>query len=319
MLTNDEIFFEHVLDVKTEYDTLGRATKAVIIVDWKDKEPQHILKVFNELLLAEPRADIQVDGNIITYTPKEGGRNFNWLANCAEITFKQLLQKKPLTPQTATSFMITDLFSNIENYEDIKDIFRRALLAKKPVHILLWGPPATAKTLFLLEIARLPKSIYILGGSASKAGITTYMIGRPDTKFLIIDELDKMGDVDYSSLLSLMETGIVAELKYRRTSSVTAETWVFASANSMTPLPTELKSRFMDYYISEYDLPTFIRVSIRTLMTREETDEPTATKIAHLVASGSRDIRDCIKIARMAKTPIEAEQVYNTWRKYKRR
>jgi hypothetical protein len=54
--------------------------------------------------------------------------------------------------------MILDLFRkhnefyNIQGYDDIKDIVRRALDAEENYNLLFIGPPASAKTLFLLGI-----------------------------------------------------------------------------------------------------------------------------------------------------------------------
>jgi hypothetical protein len=54
--------------------------------------------------------------------------------------------------------MILDLFrhevefKNIQGYDDIKDVVRRALDAEDNYNLLFVGPPASAKTIFLLEI-----------------------------------------------------------------------------------------------------------------------------------------------------------------------
>src|SRR3712207_1082565 len=44
-----------------------------------------------------------------------------------------------------------NLFENIVGYDDVKKIFNYALNSSLPVHILLVGPPGSAKTLFLTE------------------------------------------------------------------------------------------------------------------------------------------------------------------------
>jgi hypothetical protein len=46
-------------------------------------------------------------------------------------------------------------FKNIQGYDDIKDIVRRALYAEDNYNLLFIGPHASAKTLFLLGILEL--------------------------------------------------------------------------------------------------------------------------------------------------------------------
>jgi len=43
-------------------------------------------------------------------------------------------------------------FGNIVGYDDIKDLVRRALDSHENYNLLLCGPPASGKTLFLLGI-----------------------------------------------------------------------------------------------------------------------------------------------------------------------
>ena len=80
-----------------------------------------------------------------------------------------------------------DLFSVIVGYEDLKEMFLRSLTSSKPTHILLWGSPSSAKTLFLQELARLKRSRYALGGSSTKAGIARFLIDYKPL-FLLLDE-----------------------------------------------------------------------------------------------------------------------------------
>jgi predicted ATPase with chaperone activity len=41
------------------------------------------------------------------------------------------------------------LFDDIVGFEDVKDLFKMAIQAERPVHLLLCGPPASAKSLFM--------------------------------------------------------------------------------------------------------------------------------------------------------------------------
>lgn len=49
------------------------------------------------------------------------------------------------------------LFDSIVGYDDVKRLFSLSLSSDKPVHILLVGPPASAKTLFMLECIKLER------------------------------------------------------------------------------------------------------------------------------------------------------------------
>jgi hypothetical protein len=69
--------------------------------------------------------------------------------------------------------MILDLFrkeiefENILGYDDIKDIVRRALDAEDNYNLLFIGPPASAKTLFLLGIIEYKKGVYFDGSNTT--------------------------------------------------------------------------------------------------------------------------------------------------------
>jgi Holliday junction DNA helicase RuvB len=72
------------------------------------------------------------------------------------------------------------LFEDIVGYNDIKQIFKMSLESDKPVHILLVGPPASAKTLFMLECMKLERSFFTLGSHSTKAGMIDYLFeNRP--------------------------------------------------------------------------------------------------------------------------------------------
>ena len=50
------------------------------------------------------------------------------------------------------------VFSKIEGLDDIKEMMLRALESPERAHTLLTGPPASAKSLFMLEIEKLMRS-----------------------------------------------------------------------------------------------------------------------------------------------------------------
>jgi len=69
---------------------------------------------------------------------------------------------------------ICELFENIEGYDDLKqDIIVPAIEAERSVSILLSGPPATAKTMFLEEIREVFPEVttYVSGSTLSRKGL----------------------------------------------------------------------------------------------------------------------------------------------------
>jgi uncharacterized membrane protein (Fun14 family) len=62
----------------------------------------------------------------------------------------------------------TSLFDNIVGYEDVKELYEMAIKAEKPVHLLLVGPPASAKSLFMSSLSKLERSYYAVGSSSYK-------------------------------------------------------------------------------------------------------------------------------------------------------
>jgi len=197
-----------------------------------------------------------------------------------------------------------DLFDFILGHEELKDILWRSLNSERPVHILMVGPPASAKSMFLGELARLPFSRFTLGGGTSKAGLADFLLEfRP--RYLIIDEIDKMPMTEQSILLSLMESGIVARLKKRMREIETMTTTVFAAANRDNTMWSELKSRFFILPLKEYSEADFISISRAVLITREKVDPGLATLIAGLLSHHTRDVREAIHFGRLCKSEEE--------------
>jgi holliday junction DNA helicase RuvB len=69
------------------------------------------------------------------------------------------------------------VFSKIEGLDDIKEMMLRALESSERAHTLLTGPPASAKSLFMLEIEKFMQSkVYFAEGSGiSKAGLQRFV------------------------------------------------------------------------------------------------------------------------------------------------
>ncbi|MBN2239685.1 MAG: AAA family ATPase, partial [Dehalococcoidales bacterium] len=100
------------------------------------------------------------------------------------------------------------IFSDIIGHRDEKELLVACLLAEKPVHVLLAGPPALAKSIFLWDIERVAggQAMWLIGSGTSKAGLWD-AVADQQPQILLIDELDKMNAADTAALLSMMEGG----------------------------------------------------------------------------------------------------------------
>jgi len=185
----------------------------------------------------------------------------------------------------------------------------RALESPERAHTLLIGPPASAKSLFMLEIENkiMPsdKVYFTEGGATTKAGIQKFIAENQHKEIIIIDEIDKMPIKDQEGLLTMMERGEFTSTKVRNTQIVRAKITIFATSNSIERLSKPLLSRFTTFEIPEYTYEEFEAVSIRVI---EKLPHDIVIQIASSIwKSGSKDIRDVLKIAKLS-NPADTEE-----------
>jgi holliday junction DNA helicase RuvB len=217
----------------------------------------------------------------------------------------------------ATTLIATDaaegLFQEIYGHENIKTVINMALRSEKPVHVLLTSSPGMAKTQFLISIRDMfkTKSCFIIGSNSTKKGIIDLLFEK-QPQILLIDELETMSYDTQVSLLNLMETGIISETKKTCRREMHLETIkVFATSNDARDLPSPLLSRFIVLNILPYTDQQFIEIAVQRLSNEEGISEEVAREIAQqvILKSNRKDLRDCIKIARIARTPEEIASV----------
>jgi Holliday junction DNA helicase RuvB len=194
-----------------------------------------------------------------------------------------------------------ELFEEIIGYNHIKRLFRMALESDSPVHILLMGPPASAKTMFLTSLMHQLKNSYFTDGvNSTKAGMADYLVTNKP-RYLLIDEFDKMSSKDQIILLNLMETGMVSETKYGKTRSTQIKTSVFATSNITKNFSAPILSRFFIVELETYTYEQFCGITDELLL-GQNVEREVASIIANAVWNKSRDIRDCVRIGTLAKS-----------------
>jgi len=209
-------------------------------------------------------------------------------------------------------------FSNVVGYADIKKLLLKSVVAKEPIHILLTGPPSSSKTVFLLEMLEgLDDTYFIDAVGASGAGMAHHLFNN-NTKYLLIDEIDKMKKNDQVTLLNVMETGILSETKLRKTRQRKMKLSIFATCNDVQRLSAPLRSRFMELHLEEYGLEEFTEIVQRLLKKRYHMNTELSEKIAYAVWNRmkSKDVRDAINIGKLTKSVTDIDWLVDVQIKY---
>ena len=268
-----------------------------------------IRKFFNEFLEEWPIAFMDDYRAKEWLSEKTGPKNNPPLITVDEIN----TQRAPMV-----FYPSEKLFEEIWGFSDIKLLFRRAITSEKQIHILLVGPPASAKSLFVQNLMKLEDSFFTLGSQSTKAGMIEALFERRP-RFLVVDEIGEMSEKDQTVLLSLMEGGKVTETKYRRSRETNLKTSVFATANSTENLLAPLLTRFSVLHLKPYSFEEFKEITKMVLYKEEGFEVDIADEIAHIVWTklNSRNIRDCVRLSRMTNDSREdLDQIVDTLVKY---
>jgi len=74
-----------------------------------------------------------------------------------------------------------------------------------------------------------------------------------------------MSKRDQASLLGLMESGLLSELKHSQQRMTQLKTWVFASANDADKLLAPLLTRFTIIHLKPYTKEEFVEIAVHVL------------------------------------------------------
>jgi replication-associated recombination protein RarA len=210
-------------------------------------------------------------------------------------------------------------FSSIFGYSDIKKLLMRAIVSRESISILLCGPPASSKTVFLMEMMKgLDNTCYIDCTNTTGAGLVDKLFNST-INYLLLDEVEKMSKRDQNVLLNVIETGMLVETKVSKTRSKQMKSLkVFATTNNVDALSPPLRSRFMEFHLPEYTFDQFCEISRRLLSKRFGHSDQVADEIAAAVWNEmqSKDIRNVLTIAKLVHSIDDVSWLVQTFRKY---
>jgi len=93
------------------------------------------------------------------------------------------------------------------------------------------------------------------------------------------------------------------------------KTSVFATSNNVTDIITPLQSTFFVGELPPYTYEQFYQLSVHLLTVGHKVSQTIANEIADKVWANSRNIRDCVRVGRMAKS-VDDIQFLNTFLNY---
>jgi hypothetical protein len=141
----------------------------------------------------------------------------------------------------------------------VKNIIRRALDSEESFNLLLWGEPASSKTLFLLELAKQKGAVFFDCTNTTSRILDVLEQERP--KIILFDELEKMGKTFQNQLLNFLESGHIKVDQMKRQYDLTIKgAKVFASANDLNKSSAPLRSRFRRLHLPKYTKEQFLEL-----------------------------------------------------------
>ena len=170
-----------------------------------------------------------------------------------EETVSKLKLKAEKEPDEYKDDVIKSFAPHIYGYKEIKESVLLSLLGgsnnsnkRGDIHMLMVGDPSMAKSEILKSAKKITqKSIYTSGKGATAAGLTIGMVKLPNGTqvaqagvlplcsggYALIDEFDKMGREDRSSMHEAMEQQTVSIAKAGTKMTLPAEATILAAAN----------------------------------------------------------------------------------------
>ncbi len=144
------------------------------------------------------------------------------------------------------------LFENIIGHDNVKEILAKSITRNLGIHWLLVGPPASARSMILMDIEdKVPGAIFVSGTRLNKEGLLE-LLRTQKPRFLLIDELDKCGPSTLNPLLTLCEHKRIVSTTKGDPFDIGLDTIIFGTANYLDNLESYFLSRFFVLHFPEY-------------------------------------------------------------------
>jgi len=210
---------------------------------------------------------------------------------------------------------IQEDFGKIAGYSDVKDIFKRALATDESINLLLVGPPASAKTMFLQGVMDIMGDDAVYFDATNTTNRVLDVLEQKRPKIICIDELEKMPTNFQNKLLNFLESGHVkVDQKKVQYDFTIKGVKCFGAANNPKKISPPLMSRFgKPLYLPKYTKEQFLSVSEKVL------EIEVGRFIGEQVYAKGGDIREVINIGKLVGkkgTEEDVLQVLRTMYKY---
>jgi holliday junction DNA helicase RuvB len=211
-----------------------------------------------------------------------------------------------------------DIFKYIYAHDKLKLIFNNAIASNEAIHILLTGASGTSKTLFLEAINEKVANCSFITSNSTGAGIISHIFDNPNLEILCIDEIEKIPKAEIGVLLTLMESNRLVVTKKTMMCNREQKLRIFATCNDVNKLSIEMRSRFLKFNLKDYSLDEFTMISINIVTSRFNKTQDFAQKLAQAVwyQLNSKDIRDVIKVARLARNESDIDMIIEAIQEY---
>lgn len=227
--------------------------------------------------------------------------------------------RKSAKPTSKGSTLPKNFLRGIEGYDSLKRFMLKSLGTGKDkrINVLFYGPPGTAKSLFLMELQRIPDAYFCDGSKTSGVGLDDILLERRPS-VLVIDEVDKMNRKDTSALLLLCENGMVCITKHHKKVSETLSTRVFIACNNKEALTKAFQDRFDSFYLREYTDEEYLRIVPPILMDRCNISKKLAAHIAkRSLAELGKSVRQAIRMGHICANEKDVEDFLDTKKRYR--